>query len=200
MTTEEKEKAIRWLTEEVRMLRLAPTVNGCKPDNWAEQLEVMETCLAAVRDHFPDAKKMMPLTIEQLREMGGQPVLYKRANKWFIAELHHPDFGECIIDQTGYFIPLKTAAERGMYAYPPAHIDMEAWVSVEEQLPDKQKDVLMLFDSGNMAVGFWHDEDEHITFWCAYTDDGFYTDCDCMPTHWMTLPETPEEVEKRLRG
>lgn len=45
MTNEAREKAIRWLTEEVRSLRLAPKVNGCKPDNWAEQLEVMETCL-----------------------------------------------------------------------------------------------------------------------------------------------------------
>lgn len=49
MTNESKERAIRWLTEEVRSLRMAPKVNGCKPDNWAEQLEVMDTCLEAVR-------------------------------------------------------------------------------------------------------------------------------------------------------
>lgn len=49
MTNEAREKAIRWLTEEVRSLRLAPTVNGCEADNWAEQLEVMETCLESVR-------------------------------------------------------------------------------------------------------------------------------------------------------
>lgn len=53
MTNEAREKAIRWLTEEVRSLRLAPTVNGCEPDNWAEQLEVMETCLEAVREYPP---------------------------------------------------------------------------------------------------------------------------------------------------
>ena len=66
------------------------------------------------------------------------------------------------------------------------------WVSVEERPPEKKQDVLMLFKSGNMAVGWWHDADEHITFWCAYTDDGFYTDCDDMPTHWMSLPEPPD--------
>ncbi len=49
MTNEAKDRAIRWLTEEVRLLRLAPKVNGCEPDNWADSLEVMETCLEAVR-------------------------------------------------------------------------------------------------------------------------------------------------------
>ena len=53
MTNEAKDRAIRWLTEEVRLLRMAPTVNGCKPDNWAEQLEVMGTCLEAVREYPP---------------------------------------------------------------------------------------------------------------------------------------------------
>ena len=70
------------------------------------------------------------------------------------------------------------------------------WVSVEERLPEKKQDVLMLFDTGNMAVGWWHDADEHITFWCAYTDDGFYTDCDCIPTHWMLLPAPPEKEKE----
>ena len=69
------------------------------------------------------------------------------------------------------------------------------WVGVEKKLPEKNRDVLMLFKSGNMAVGWWHDSDEHITFWCAYTDDGFYTDCDDIPTHWMPLPEPPEKEE-----
>ena len=66
------------------------------------------------------------------------------------------------------------------------------WVSVEERLPEKKQDVLMLFKSGNMAVGWWHDVDEHVTFWCAYTDDGFYTDCDDMPVYWMHLPAPPD--------
>lgn len=73
---------------------------------------------------------------------------------------------------------------------------MSDWISVRERLPKKEQNVLMYFDSGNMAVGWWQDEDEHITFWCAYTDDGFYTDCDCIPTHWMPLPEPPKENQQ----
>lgn len=192
MTNEAKERAIRWLTEEVRSLRMAPKVNGCKPDNWAESLEIMETCLEAVRDHFPDAKKMMPLTMEQLREMGGQPVLYKRANKWFIVELHHPDFGECIIEQTGYFIPLKTAAERGLYAYPPAHIDMEAWVRVEDRLPDDNERVIA-YRPNEADVSAY----KYCVMWgwsvkMSMKHRGI--------SHWMPLPEPPAKLEKRLRG
>lgn len=123
MTNEAKDRAIRWLTEEVRSLRMAPSVNGCEPDNWVEQLEVMETCLEAVRDHFPDITKMVPLTLEQLREMGGQPYWHVGLQDdspephWKILDTFvakHPE-------DYGY-------GKRWLaYAYPPAHIDREAW-------------------------------------------------------------------------
>lgn len=67
------------------------------------------------------------------------------------------------------------------------------WISVEEKLPECKQDVLMYFDSGNMAVGCWTERDEHLSLWSAYTDDGWIADCDCMPTHWMPLPPPPEQ-------
>lgn len=70
---------------------------------------------------------------------------------------------------------------------------MSEWISVKDRLPGKGNDVLMYFDTGNMAVGFWHDGDECFTFWSAYADYGWYTDCDFEPTHWMPLPEPPKE-------
>lgn len=87
MTSEKREKAIKYLTEEIRSLRMAPQINGCGPENWAEQLEVMENCLEAVRSvHFADAGKMQPLTVEQLREMDGQPVrvVHPKTKYWGI--------------------------------------------------------------------------------------------------------------------
>lgn len=69
------------------------------------------------------------------------------------------------------------------------------WISVEDRLPECNQDVLMYFDTGNMAVGFWHDGDEDITFWRAYTDDGWFADCDTEPLYWMPLPSPPKEGE-----
>ena len=69
MTPENRKTTIEWLKEEIRSLHLAPKINGCGPENWADLLEIMETCLEAVRGYGTE-----PLTIEQLREMEGQPV------------------------------------------------------------------------------------------------------------------------------
>lgn len=74
MTPEKRETAIKWLQNEIRSLRLAPTINGCGPENWADLLEIMQTCLEAVKGCFVDTNKMSPLTLNQLREMDGQPV------------------------------------------------------------------------------------------------------------------------------
>lgn len=70
MTNEAKERAIRWLTEEVRSLRLAPSVNGCEPGNWAESLEVMETCLEAVRAAEVAGKENRTPTIPAISTTG----------------------------------------------------------------------------------------------------------------------------------
>lgn len=57
MTPETRETAIKWLQNEIRSLRLAPTINGCGPENWADLLEIMETCLEAVSGHGEQARK-----------------------------------------------------------------------------------------------------------------------------------------------
>lgn len=127
MTPETRETAIKWLQNEIRSLRLAPTINGCGPENWADLLEIMEICLEAVRGHGSE-----PLTLEQLREMDGHPVWVERNEtphdgKWFIvdhADVENPD-------KTLYTKEGVTYSDYGVYftayAYPPAHIDREAW-------------------------------------------------------------------------
>ena len=188
MTSEKREKAIKYLTEEIRSLRMAPQINGCGPENWEEQLEIMETCLEAVRSaHFAEAGKMQPLTVEQLREVVGKPYWHVGLQEdspkphWEILDpfvSKHPE-------DYGY-------GKRWLaYAYPPAHIDREAWVSVEDRLPPDMGDVLV--------VAFWHERwqamigwhsDSPKRPWRVYMSHG-----EVVPggvTYWMPLPEPPE--------
>ena len=138
---EKRETAINWLKEEIRSLRRAPEINGCGPENWADLLEIMETCLEAVKNHFHDLTKMVPLTLEQLREMDGKPVWIVEAPYWGNWELSE-DAEDYIIDRHEEFYGLKYNDPEGKfglhklgwiaYAYPPAHIDREAWEPCEE--------------------------------------------------------------------
>ena len=70
MTSEKRAAAIAWLQDEIRSLQLAPTINGCdmKPE-WVEQMEIMETCLEAVKVCSVDVNKTSPLTLDRLREL-----------------------------------------------------------------------------------------------------------------------------------
>lgn len=120
MTNEERETAIKWLKNEIRSLRLAPTINGCGPENWADLLEIMEICLEAVRGHGSE-----PLTLEQLREMGGQPY-------WHVGlQTDSPEAHWKILDLFVARCPEDYGyGKRWLaYAYQPAHIDREAWVA-----------------------------------------------------------------------
>lgn len=135
----EKQKAIAWLQDEIRSLRLAPTINGCGPEPWAEQLEIMETCLEAVKVHFPDTAKMVPLTLKQLREMDGQPVwIHTFSSKSKKTNIEQWALVASAGEYSVSFIRVAVAGRMEKrckdygqtwlaYAYPPAHIDREAW-------------------------------------------------------------------------
>lgn len=81
-------------------------------------------------DHFPDTKKMTPLTLEQLREMDGWPVLYD--GMCFIVRLNYQIYGDAIVYCDDLLVLLEEAVKSGVYAYcPPTHIDREAWEPCE---------------------------------------------------------------------
>lgn len=194
MTSEKREKAIKYLTEEIRSLRMAPQINGCGPENWEEQLEIMETCLEAVRSaHFAEAGKMQPLTVEQLREVVGKPYWHVGLQEdspkphWKILDpfvSKHPE-------DYGY-------GKRWLaYAYPPAHIDREAWVSVEDRLPEDNKDgeTVLVIVSGKphenitlhravMTAGYFQGEGWVVNEYPEWESPEV--------TYWMPLPEPPE--------
>lgn len=145
------------------------------------------------------------LTLEQLREMDGKPVWIERNEsphdgKWFIvdhADVENPD-------RTLYTKEGVTYSDYGVhftaYAYPPAHIDREAWVSVEERLPEDEK------DGETVLVIVFGKPHENITLHGAIMTAGYFRDEGWVlneypewegpeVTHWMPLPSPPAELK-----
>ena len=195
MTSDKRELAIKYLTEEIRSLRMAPQINGCGPENWAEQLEVMETCLEAVRGHGNQ-----PLTLEQLRKMDGNPVWVEfedgSGGLWGVVHISvfeqiiFPNGLHCTIGHPYYGKIYKA------YAYHPAHIDLEAWVSVEDRLPEDNKDgeTVLVIVSGKphenitlhraiMTAGYFQGEGWVVNEYPEWESPEV--------TYWMPLPEPP---------
>lgn len=178
MTPEKREKAIKWLTEEVRSLRLAPKINGCGPENWADLLEIMETSLEAVRnvtEMRPGCNLGEPLTLEQLREMDGKPVYWKNTDLWCLAGA-----GKIILP-TGISYPVRDMPGQ-FYAYPPAHIDRETWTA--EWVDNDQSEEMMCKCSK-----------------CGYPVSYFWGKTAFCPGCGKAMtPDAWAELEKRLRG
>ena len=63
---------------------------------------------------------------------------------------------------------------------------MSEWISVKDRLPEKQQRVIVRCETVGTTVGW-------IMFGKWATDLG--PDCGSV-THWMPLPEPPEEVEE----
>jgi len=69
---------------------------------------------------------------------------------------------------------------------------VKPWISVNDTLPEEHTAVLMYFSCTNMAVGYMAKYSEGSINWCAYSDDGYYDDCNRAPIYWRELPNGPE--------
>ena len=127
-----------------------------------------------------------PLTPEQLREMDGKPVWVEfedgSGGLWGIVHISvfeqivFPNGLHCTIGHPYYGKTYKA------YAYQPAHIDREAWVSVNERMPEEGRLVLVWCRS-RMST-------RHVTVSTFY--DGKWSRRAHDVTHWMPLPGLPD--------
>lgn len=170
------------------------------PVSWAEAYADFKDDINSISAF---AQPGNPLTLEQLREMDGQPVWIERIEapydgKWFIvnyADTENPD-------KTLYTDSGVTYSEYGKYfiayPYPPAHIDRSEWISVKERLPDDEKDgeTVLAVVSGKphenitlchvlMTAGYFPEEGWVVNEYPEWENPTI--------THWMPLPEPPKE-------
>ncbi|HGB9406197.1 TPA: DUF551 domain-containing protein [Escherichia coli] len=74
-----------------------------------------------------------------------------------------------------------------LYAASPVSVTPDGWISCSEQMPDNNHDVLFFDVWGYIRIG-WFSADDRSWF---TSDDG----CRMEVTHWMPLPEPPQEVK-----
>ena len=165
-----------------------------------------------LKDHFPEVRKMMPIALDQLKAMNEKVVFVQIVKKDFssVCDLKSqhgivkPSEGRIKLFN-GRSVFFSSYGAWLAYAYPPAHIDREAWVSVEERLPEDEK------DGETVLVIVFGKPHENITLHGAIMTAGYFRDEGWVlneypewegpeVTHWMPLPSPPAELEKRLRG
>lgn len=95
-------------------------------------------------DRSVDVNKMVPLTLDQLREKVDEPVylyIYNSAldSGWQIIK-QITDTKILFRHQHSIYVPIGGIGKSfDLYAYPPAHIDRESWKSCEFCRGDKEK-------------------------------------------------------------
>lgn len=177
-----REEAIKWMEETIQDAE--GLLDKCSPalkEEVLEQNEVFKIAISALRSAPQPGK---PLTLDQLREMDGQPVWIVEYPDWGHWELSE-DANDYIVDRNLYFYGMKHDDPDGRYglhklgwlaySYPPAHIDRSGWISVKERLP---KTGTVLVTDGKIVITAPSS---------SVTKDGLAI------THWMPLPEPPEE-------
>ena len=136
-----------------------------------------------------------PLTLEQLREMDGKKVLFKpswfKNAEVFTVRLTNNLWHGYIVNGDGLCIELEAASERGVYAYPPTHIDREAWEGCEfcrnADFGEYGFKIGKRFSKISSACGSW-----------SFPKDEQFAYC---PKCGKPLSEEAwKELEKRVRG
>ena len=152
----------------------------------------------------PTPQPGKPLTLDQLREMDGQPVWIVEYPDWGHWELSE-DANDYIVDRNLDFYGMKHDDPDGRYglhklgwlaySYPPAQ---QRWIPVSERLPEDEDDgetvLAVVFGKPHKNITLHH---------AIMTAEYFYQGGwlvneypeweNPTVTHWMPLPEPPEE-------
>ena len=129
-----REEAIKWMEETIQDAE--GLLDKCSPalkEEVLEQNEVFKIAISALRSAPQPGK---PLTLDQLREMDGQPAYWPEDESWGIVSVDSAGkwAGKPFFKGRKQEVNFEYDIEsRGMevYAYPPAHIDRSKWEPCE---------------------------------------------------------------------
>lgn len=106
------------------------------------------------------------------------------------------DCGECAFE---WFVEEEKCQGAGvqtrkLYAAPPVSVTPDGWISCSERMPEDTK-MLLAFSQGEIVAAYWNwvvnpiDYKKYRAF--TYLSGNILDDV----THWMPLPEPPQEVK-----
>lgn len=161
--------------------------------------EAIDLAVEALKRDEPSLDEA--LTLEQLREMEGEPVWVERNEnphdgKWVIVDYADTENS----DKTLYTKEGVTYSDYGKYftayAYPPSRIDMDEWVSVKDDLPEDGEEVIAFAPKQKKTfVGYVirgkHKYDKPITWFLCGAMHKKYT-VTMSVSHWRKKPEEPK--------
>ena len=189
------EEAIETLEEKRKYCKMFYELSANPQEDYpstAKFMDALELALTALRS-MPEAGE--PLSLEQLKAMHGQWVwivspdadmtvsawAYVGENQVFTYWEYKPDklVGRVVYNICDYGDWLA-------YSYPPAHIDRRKWISVKNKklLPKIKERVLSRL---------WYPDIGEVVVENQYYDNGMWMEETSAITHWMPLPEPPEE-------
>ena len=157
--------------------------NKTAPVSWAEAYADFKDDINSIPAF---AQPGNPLTLEQLREMDGQPVWDEDVERWALVSVS--DAGKwkgvpfaLFVRDGGRFEWDIEDHGLCMHPYPPAQ---QRWIPVSERLPERRRRVLCWLSYPDI---------EEIIVENQYYGNGMWMVESEAVTHWMPLPEPPEE-------
>lgn len=196
MKIEEVIKQLESIADHVCSMATSPDAD----DIWRKDIDALKFALTALRS-MQEAGE--PLSLEQLKQMDGKPVWCEDVERWAIVSVSDAgkwkDVPFALFEKNGGRFEWNVEdRELSLYSYPPAHIDRSKWISVKERLPDDEKDgeTVLAVVSGKphenitlcyalMTAGYFPGEGWVVNEYPEWENPTI--------THWMPLPEPPEE-------
>lgn len=177
------------MTDREKMIDLIINAKRTDPET-GSFAEYLADFLLGYGVKLPTSHPGKPLTLDQLREMDGQPVWIVEYPDWGHWELSE-DANDYIVDRNLNFYGMKHDDPDGRYglhklgwlaySYPPAQ---QRWIPVSERLPERRRRVLCRLSYPDI---------EEIIVENQYYGNGMWMEESEAVTHWMPLPEPPEE-------
>ena len=173
------------MTEREKMIDLI--INAKRTDPETESCtEYLADFLLGYGVKLPTSHPGKPLTLEQLREMDGQPAWCEDVGRWAIVSVSDAGkwkgvpFALFVRDGARFEWDIE---DHGlcMHPYPPAQ---QRWIPVSERLPERRRRVLCWLSYPDV---------EEIIVENQYYGNGMWMVESEAVTHWMPLPEPPEE-------